>query len=542
MVSGSIDNLSITLDLHKYASEFQTVFVNYSRILKVSLILAWFSAFAINANEVSLSNKSSSASSKPSDIKPNIVFIFADDLGYGDISSFGATDINTPNIDQIGQQGIKFTNFYSAANICTPSRASLLTGRHSVRMGISSVFAETSPNGMPLSEITIAEALKPQGYKTGMVGKWHLGHQDRFMPWNQGFDEFYGVPYSNDMGSFFWYENQEVTYTEIDQQYLTKRYTDKAIDFIDRNQTQPFFLYLAHNMPHVPLYASPKFLGSSERGLYGDVVQELDWSVGEIIKTLKEKGLWDNTLLVFTSDNGPWLMMGEAGGSAGELRNGKMTTFDGGHRVPTVAHWPKGIKPRQYDGVLSMLDWFPTFVELSGGQLPTDREIDGNNISSLLAGGENQNEGEYVYFDRTNKQVQAVRKGKWKLKLAHGLGVNIYTGNGIIANMTAYSHPLLLIDLTKDPFEENNLADEYPEKVAELKAIIAEHQAIEPEQRWLFMEGTASDKKGYAPFFTTLAMFAFINLLLLIGILFGTYKLLRYGYRRIKSSLQHTSN
>lgn len=534
MVSGSIDNLSITLDLHKYASEFQTVFVNYSIILKVSLILAWFSAFAINANEVSLSNKSSSASSKPSDIKPNIVFIFADDLGYGDISSFGATDINTPNIDQIGQQGIKFTNFYSAANICTPSRASLLTGRHSVRMGISSVFAEDSPNGMPLSEITIAEALKPQGYKTGMVGKWHLGHQDRFMPWNQGFDEFYGVPYSNDMSSFFWYENQEITYTEIDQQYLTKRYTDKAIDFIDRNQEQPFFLYLAHNMPHVPLYASPDFQGSSERGLYGDVVQELDWSVGEIIKTLKAKGLWENTLLVFTSDNGPWLMMSDDGGSAGELRNGKMTTFDGGHRVPTVAHWPKGIEPRQYDGVLSMLDWFPTFVELSGGKLPNDREIDGNSITGLLAGESVKEEGVYVYFDRTNKQVQAVRKGKWKLKLAHGLGFNLYTGNGIIANMTVYSHPLLLVDITKDSYEENNLADQYPEKVAELKAIIAEHQTISPEQRWLLMSGTASDKKGYGPFYSTLAMFAFINLLILIGILFGTYKLIRYGYARIK--------
>lgn len=495
MVSGSIDNLSITLDFHQYASEFQTVFVSYSRLLKVSLILTWFSAFALNANEISLNNKSSSASSNTSDIKPNIVFIFADDLGYGDISSFGATDIHTPNIDQIGQQGIKFTNFYSAANICTPSRASLLTGRHSVRMGISSVFAEDSPNGMPLSEITIAEALKPQGYKTGMVGKWHLGHQDRFMPWNQGFDEFYGVPYSNDMSSFFWYENQEITYTEIDQQYLTKRYTDKAIDFIDRNQEQPFFLYLAHNMPHVPLYASPDFQGKSERGLYGDVVQELDWSVGEIIKTLKEKGLWENTLLVFTSDNGPWLMMSDDGGSAGELRNGKMTTFDGGHRVPTVAHWPKGIEPRQFDGVLSMLDWFPTFVDISGGSLPNDREIDGNSITALLAGETEHQEGVYVYFDRTNKIVQAVRKGDFKLKLANGPGINIYLGNGILANMTGGLHPLLLIDLAKDPSESNNLADEYPEKVAELKAIIAQHQEIKPEQRWLLMNGTASDKK-----------------------------------------------
>ncbi|HBY85925.1 MAG TPA: N-acetylgalactosamine-6-sulfatase [Colwellia sp.] len=490
--------------------------------------------------QVSNANAQTSTQNNSKVDKPNIVFIFADDLGYGDISSFGAKDINTPHIDQLANDGIKFTNFYSAANICTPSRASLLTGRHSVRMGISSVFAEDSPEGMPLSEITIAEALKPQGYKTGLVGKWHLGHNDRFMPWNQGFDEFYGVPYSNDMSSFFWYENQEITYTDIDQQYLTKRYTDKAIDFIDRNQAQPFFLYLAHNMPHVPLYASPDFQGSSERGLYGDVVQELDWSVGEIIKTLKAKGLWENTLLVFTSDNGPWLMMGEDGGSAGELRNGKMQTFEGGHRVPTVAHWPKGIKPRQYDDVVSMLDWFPTFVELSGGTLPNDREIDGRSITGLLSGQSATEEQVYVYFDRTNKEVQALRKGDWKLKLPHGLGINIPTGNGIFAGMGMYSNSLLLIDLSKDPSESENLAEQYPEKVTELKALIANYQAIKPEQRWLFMSGTASDKKGYGGFFTVLGVLALINLLILIAIIYGMNKLIRYGYRRIKSSKQNS--
>jgi len=242
-------------------------------------------------------------------LRPNIVFVFADDLGYGDIGAFGATDIKTPNIDQLAKDGLKFTDFYSAASLCTPSRASLLTGRHSVRMGISLVFMDDSIDGMPLEEITIAEALKKAGYATGMVGKWHLGHLDRYMPWNQGFDEFYGVPYSNDMGNFFWYENQQIDYQPIDQHYLTKRYTDKAVDFIDRHQSQPFFLYLAHSMPHVPLYASPEFEGSSERGLYGDVVQELDWSLGKVVAALRERGLLENTLVVFSSDNGPWLMI-----------------------------------------------------------------------------------------------------------------------------------------------------------------------------------------------------------------------------------------
>lgn len=486
----------------------------------------------VHANEL-LSNNVSAA-------KPNIVFIFADDLGYGDISTFGATDINTPNIDKLATDGIKFSNFYAAANVCSPSRASLLTGRHSVRMGINSVFMSDSPDGMPLSEITIAEALKPQGYATGMVGKWHLGHQDRYMPWNQGFDEFYGVPYSNDMGNFFWYENQDIDYQDIDQQYLTKRYTDKAIDFIERHQQQPFFLYLAHNMPHVPLYASPNFQGKSERGLYGDVVQELDWSVGEIVKTLKAKDLWHNTLLVFSSDNGPWLMMAEHGGSAGPLHNGKMTTFEGGHRVPTVAHWPAGIKSREYTGVASMLDWFPTFVELSGGSLPTDRVIDGVSITSLLAGDEPQPNTEYVYFDKSNKQVDAIRQGQWKLKLAHSSMMPAFLET--FAQFGEYSHPLMLIDLVNDPGESTNLAEQYPERVTSLKRRMAQYQTIKPEQRWLIMKGTASDKKGYGHLFTAIAVMGLIALLLIAGFIYGSVKLIRYAYRRTRQSKQNSSN
>ena len=470
--------------------------------------------------------------------RPNIVFIFADDLGYGDIGAFGAKDIKTPHIDKLADDGIKFTDFYSASNVCSTSRASLLTGRYSVRMGISAVFTASSPDGMPQSEVTIAEALKPQGYATGMVGKWHLGHNDRFMPWNQGFDEFYGVPYSNDMGSFYWYENQDILYEDIDQQYLTKRYTDKAIDFINRHQSQPFFLYLAHSMPHVPLYASPNFQGKSERGLYGDVVQELDWSVGEIVRTLKAKGLWENTLLVFSSDNGPWLMMADHGGSPGILHNGKMTTFDGGHRVPTIAHWPNGIKSREVQQVASMLDWFPTFVELAGAPVLEDREIDGTSLGPLLAGEDSDIEAEYAYFDKSNKKVDAVRHGKWKLKRARSSMTPAFIEN--IAQFGEYSHPLMLIDLVADPGETNNLAQQHPVKVEALQQLFAKYDEMEPDQRWLVMGGTSSDHKGYGHMYTVLSVLAITALVFIVGLIYGSYRLIRYAFTRRKHKKKTT--
>ncbi|WP_114325730.1 sulfatase family protein [Candidatus Colwellia aromaticivorans] len=511
------------------------MFINYSVLLKAALAAVWLSVSTVYANEILPSKLPSSLPTT----KPNIVFIFADDLGYGDVSSFGATDIKTPHLDQLADDGIKFTNFYAAANVCSPSRASLLTGRHSVRMGISSVFMSDSPDGMPLSEITIAEALKPQGYATGMVGKWHLGHSERYMPLNQGFDEFYGVPYSNDMGNFFWHENNDIDYSEIDQRYLTKRYTEKAIDFIDRHQQQPFFLYLAHNMPHVPLYASPSFEGSSERGLYGDVVQELDWGVGEIVKALKKKGLWENTLLVFSSDNGPWLMMGDHGGSAGELRHGKMTTFEGGHRVPTIAHWPKGIKPREYHGVASMLDWFPTFVELAGAKLPDDRVIDGNSLTSLLGGENTRDDAEFIYFNKNNQVVEGIRQGRWKLKIAHHSYLPAFIE--YFANVGEYSHPLMLIDMENDPGETTNLAKQYPQIVTSLKARIAQYQTIKPEQRWLIMKATSADHKGYG-YIKTVGLLAAISVLLLaIALIYGIYRSIKFLFLRKRKQTKNNS-
>ena len=279
---------------------------------------------------------------------PNIVVILADDLGYADLGNYGA-NYDTPRIDQLAENGLRFTQFYSASAICTPSRAGLLTGRYAARMGISGVFSHVSHDGMPLAEITIAEQVKQAGYSTGMIGKWHLGHLDRYMPWNQGFDEFYGVPYSNDMANFFFYENQEIIHEPIDQRYLTRRYTEKATDYIERHADAPFLLYMAHSMPHVPLYVSPEFEGKSGNGLYADVVQELDWSTGQIVDKLRELNILDNTLVIFTSDNGPWLVMGDHAGSAGALRDGKMTTFEGGQRVPAVVHWPAQIKTGRTD-------------------------------------------------------------------------------------------------------------------------------------------------------------------------------------------------
>ncbi|MEX2335683.1 MAG: sulfatase [Fulvivirga sp.] len=279
--------------------------------------------------------------------KPNFIIIFADDLGYGDLGCYGHPTIKTPNLDQMAQEGMRFTQFYVGANVCTPSRAALLTGRLPVRYGLtggSGVFFPNSAGGLPQSEVTIAKALKEKAYKTGIIGKWHLGHLPEYLPSSHGFDYYFGISYSNDMiharnenfPPLPLYRNNEVIEEGIDQTTLTKRYTEEAVDFIKENKNQPFFLYYPNNFPHVPLFASENFKGKSKRGLYGDVVEELDWSVGEILKTLKELNLDKNTLVVFTSDNGPWLTKKERGGSAGLLFEGKGSAYEGGMRVPAT--------------------------------------------------------------------------------------------------------------------------------------------------------------------------------------------------------------
>ena len=402
--------------------------------------------------------------------KPNIVYIFADDLGYGDLSCYGAKDINTPNIDQIAKQGIKFTEFYSASSVCSPSRAALLTGRYPQRMGINTVFFSESFTGIPDKEITIPEILKEKGYATGIVGKWHLGHHSKYLPLQHGFDEYFGIPYSNDMESVVYMRGNEVESYKVKQQYITKTYTKEAQKFITKNKDNSFFLYIAHSMPHVPLYASEEFIGTSKRGLYGDVVQELDWSVGQILKSLREHGILENTLIVFSSDNGPWLAMKEDGGSAGDLREGKTFTFDGGMKVPTVAMWknriPQGIINTE---VASQMDWFPTIANITGSSIPKGLVIDGLDISKVLTDKGNRKNSDLLFLD--GKQLQGYRSGQWKVKLPY----KGFRGNKWKQFVKA--HDTLLFNLNTDPGEKNNLFEKYPEKAKEiLKEMIEKYQ------------------------------------------------------------------
>ncbi len=402
--------------------------------------------------------------------KPNIVYIFADDLGYGDLSCYVAKDINTPNIDQIAKQGIKFTEFYSASSVCSPSRAALLTGRYPQRMGINTVFFPESFTGIPDTEITIPEILKEKGYATGIVGKWHLGHHYQYLPLQQGFDEYFGIPYSNDMESVVYMRGNEVESYKVKQQYITKTYTKEAQKFITKNKDNSFFLYIAHSMPHVPLYASEEFIGTSKRGLYGDVVQELDWSVGQILKSLREHGILENTLIVFSSDNGPWLAMKEDGGSAGDLREGKTFTFDGGMKVPTVAMWknriPQGIINNE---VASQMDWFPTIANITGSSIPKGLVIDGLDISKVLTDKGNRKNSDLLFLD--GKQLQGYRSGQWKVKLPY----KGFRGNKW--KQLVKAHDTLLFNLNTDPGEKNNLFEKYPEKAKEiLKEMIEKYQ------------------------------------------------------------------
>jgi arylsulfatase A-like enzyme len=466
--------------------------------------------------------------------RPNIVIVLADDLGYGDIGAYGADDIETPHIDALGERGIRFTDFYAGHNVCSPSRAALLTGRHSHRMGISHVFQGDSPDGMPLEEVTIAEMLRDAGYATGMVGKWHLGSQDRYMPWNQGFDEFHGVPYSNDMGNFFWYDDQVQNYEPIDQAYLTQRYTVQAQNFIEAHKDEPFFLYLAHNMPHVPIYASPDFLGTSERGLYGDVVQELDWSVGQLVASLDEAGILENTLIIFTSDNGPWLAMGDHGGEAGGLRDGKGTTFDGGHRVPMVASLGGGVSGVTIHEPVSMLDMMPTIASLTGAELPVDRALDGRDVAGMFTGEASDAEVPYYYYAAWNTRIDAVRLGNWKLKRE----ANFWAPDIIMSTILQFgefSHEEFLFDLSSDPGERENLISERPEIAQALRAALVEGDKIAPEYRLRVMSGVGADRAGYGRLFIALGGLALVVLLLFGGLIFGLWRGGKTAIRQLRT-------
>ena len=412
--------------------------------------------------------------------RPNIIILFADDLGYGDIGPFGHPTIQTPHLNRMAREGMRLTQFYVAASVCTPSRAGLLTGRLPVRSGMASderrVLFPNSKGGLPDEEITIAEALKKEGYATAAIGKWHLGHLPEHLPTEHGFDRYYGVPYSNDMKTTANGEkgvplvrNKTIVEYPATQRTLTRRYTEEALSFIEANETQPFFLYLPYTFPHVPLHASEAFRGTSARGLYGDVVEEIDWTVGRILEALRETGQAKNTLVFFTSDNGPWLEFDQQGGSAGLLRGGKSTTWEGGMREPALAWWPGTVPAGSVTpAVSSTMDLFSTALELAGAELPQDgRVIDGQNLMPVLTG--ETDEGRETLFYYEGGGLHAVRMGPWK---AHFQVSPDAPG----AEPPPEEKLPLLFHLGHDPSEQYDVASEHPEVLEEIRALVEEHR------------------------------------------------------------------
>jgi arylsulfatase A len=446
--------------------------------------------------------------------KPNFIVIFIDDQGYQDLGCFGSPNIKTPNIDQMAKDGMRFTDFYSAASVCTPSRAALMTGCYPERVGNLGVLFPRNNTGLNPEETTIAAMLKPSGYATACVGKWHLGHLKEFLPTSHGFDSYYGIPYSNDMGiaanmklskdvvlregetleTLTKYKrnlvplmrNEEVIEYPADQNTLTKRYTQEAISFIKKSKSdgKNFFLYMPHTMPHIPLYVSPEFEGKSDAGLYGDCIQEIDWSVGQIIKTLKAEGLEKDTFIVYTSDNGPWNLKGNktdkvkgnmnrrTGGSALPLRGYKFQKWEGGMREPTVMCWPGRIPAGKVCGELAgTIDILPTIAALSGAKLP-EKKIDGKDITPLIEARSGAKTPHEAYFYRT----KGVRSGDWKF----------------IENK--------LFNLDKDISESKDLSSENPTIVARLKKLLDGHKAeMSKEKRPCGRVGPVKQKKKKKP-------------------------------------------
>lgn len=412
--------------------------------------------------------------------KPNVVIIFMDDMGYGDIGSFGATKQKTPKLDQMAKEGMRLTSFY-AAPVCSVSRAQLLTGSYGARIGVPGVYGPGSAAGLNPSETTIAEHLKEQGYATMCIGKWHVGDQPDFLPTKQGFDGYFGIPYSNDMQRKSSETGENVTpllrdakvaelLTDEQQSRIVERYTEEAIGFITKNKDKPFFLYLPHTAIHTPIYPGEKFRGKSGNGRVGDWIEEVDWSTGRILDTIREVA--PNTLVIFTSDNGPWLIKEADSGSAGPLRGGKGSTWEGGVRVPTIAWWPGKIAAgTSVDAVAGTIDLLPTAVAITGAKLPEQPAIDGRDISPILLGKttESQREAHY-YFSGFN--LQAVRQGSWKLALSPQ---NETMGRAVAADAQTKSPRLYNLD--KEIGEKTNVADENPEIVAKLTALAEKKNA-----------------------------------------------------------------
>jgi len=448
---------------------------------KIRILISLFAVFALLC----------SCSVKKDD-HVNFIIVYLDDMGYGDLSLTGAVGYNTPNIDRLASKGMFFSRYYSPQAVCSASRAGLLTGCYPNRIGITGALSHRSVTGISDNEETIAEVLKKRGYSTAIFGKWHLGVQSQFLPVRHGFDEFYGIPYSNDMWPLHprgpgaypnlpLFENDSIVDPEVtpeDQSQFTTAFTERAIDFIQRNRENPFFLYLAHPMPHVPLYVSDKFKGKSEQGLYGDVLMEIDWSVGQITNTLKELELEENTLLIFTSDNGPWINYGNHAGNTGGLREGKGTTYEGGQRVPCLMLWKGVISPGTVNNkLLSGIDILPTIAEIAGAPLPPNK-IDGISMLPLLKGETSESPRKYFYHYYRGNNLEAVQDGYWKLIFPH----NGRTYKGFEPGKDGQPGEVNeqfpceagLYDLRRDPGERYNLIGYHPEIVQHLEIVAEE--------------------------------------------------------------------
>ncbi|CAN5440281.1 sulfatase [soil metagenome] len=446
--------------------------------------------FAVKAKSFAMSQDSIPA--------PNVVIIFIDDMGYGDPVCYGGGPYQTPNIDALAATGMRFTDFYVGQPVCTASRGALLTGCYPTRISLHGAIDHSAKFALNPEEQTIAELLKDNGYKTSIVGKWHLGHVQPFLPLQQGFDEYYGLPYSNDMwpvdydgepweDTSFWrakypllplMEGNRIIKTITDfagQDRLTTDYTTRAVDFINRNKRDPFFLYLAHSMVHVPLGVSDKFKGKSGAGMFGDVMEEIDWSVGEVMNALKENNLIENTIVIFTSDNGPWLTFGNHAGNTGGLREGKGTTFEGGLKVPCIISWKGKIKPGSVcNKLITAMDILPTIVDICHANMP-EKKIDGINFKNVLYGDidDNPRDEFAYYYDKNN--LKAIRKGNWKLifpanSQTYGPPATI-GGDRYPGKYASVKVPLGLYNLTLDPGEDRDMKDQYPEKVKELNMV-----------------------------------------------------------------------
>jgi arylsulfatase A len=413
---------------------------------------------------------------------PNFVVMFMDDMGYGDLGCYGAKGYETPNIDRIAHEGMRFTDFYVGQPVCSASRAALLTGCFPNRVGIVGALPPLSKIGISKHEVLLPQILKERGYSTAMLGKWHVGDSPEFLPTKHGFDEYFGLPYSNDMlpqpSRPKWpglplIEGDKVIQRNPDQSQLTTWYTERAVSFIDRHKDSPFFLYVAHSMPHVPLHVSSKYKGKTSRGLYGDVMEEIDWSAGQIMDAIKRDGLDDNTVVIVTSDNGPWLLYGNHAGSAGPLREGKFTTFDGGVRECCIMRWPGKIPAARVCTEMAWsMDLLPTLAKLAGTSAPTDRIIDGKDIWPLMSGQEGAKAPHDAYFYYNNYELQAIRSGPWKLHMPHKYVHPDPAGHdGLAGKYVSLTIGSSLFNLTDDIGELHDVAAEHPDVVQRLTAL-----------------------------------------------------------------------